>query len=183
MTCRIIDVNELDGILRGYVAAAIEGDDVAIREFVRLTQPAVWRLCSALGSRGEEDDLAQETFIRVLRSLPNFRGESSVIGWVLAIARHVCADHVRSRKRQRRLLGAIKGCTTDRMVIDADHAVWDILRRIDPDRCEAFVLTQVAGLSYEETAAALGCPIGTVRSRVARARADLTSAVHAAEAS
>jgi RNA polymerase sigma-70 factor (ECF subfamily) len=176
-------MTELDDLLRRYLAAAIEGDDVAVRELVRLTQPSVWRLCGALGSRGEEEDLAQETYMRVLRSLPSYRGESSVLGWVLTIARHVCADHVRTRQRHRRVLTAIKGATTDRMVIDADHTVWDVLRQIDPDRREAFVLTQVAGLSYEEAALALGCPVGTVRSRVARARADLLTVVRAAQAS
>ena len=63
-------MSDLDQRLRRYVAAAIEGDDVAIRELVRATQPVIWRMCSALGSSGEEDDLVQETYIRVLRSLP-----------------------------------------------------------------------------------------------------------------
>ena len=49
----------------------------------------------------------------------------------------------------------------------------ELLLRLDPDRREAFALTQLAGLSYEEAAAVVGCPIGTIRSRVARARADL----------
>jgi RNA polymerase sigma-70 factor (ECF subfamily) len=58
-----------------------------------------------------------------------------------------------------------------------------LLSAIAPERREAFVLTQVAGLSYEEAALVLDCPIGTIRSRVARARADLVAEVRAAEAS
>jgi RNA polymerase sigma-70 factor (ECF subfamily) len=58
-----------------------------------------------------------------------------------------------------------------------------LLDMIDPDRREAFVLTQVAGLSYDEAAVVLDCPVGTIRSRVARARADLVAEVRAAEAS
>jgi RNA polymerase sigma-70 factor (ECF subfamily) len=176
-------MGELDGHLRSVVAAAIEGDDVAVREFVRLTQPAVWRLCNLLGSPGDEEDLTQDTFMRALRSLPSYRGESPVMGWLLSIARRVCADHVRGRQRQRRLLGALTTSATDGIVADSDHTIWGLVRGIDPDRREAFVLTQVAGLSYDEASAVLGCPVGTVRSRVARARSDLVTAVRAAEAS
>jgi RNA polymerase sigma-70 factor (ECF subfamily) len=176
-----------DRQLRHLVAAAIEGDDVAVREFVRMTQPAVWRICTALGSPGHEEDLTQETFVRAFRSLPTYRGESPVLPWLLTIARRVCADHVRGRQRQRRLLGAlIHSSSTDmssRSAVDHDHAIWSVLDGIHPDRLEAFMLTQVAGLSYDEAADMLGCPIGTVRSRVARARADLVIAVRAAEAS
>lgn len=53
----------------------------------------------------------------------------------------------------------------------------DLVDSLDPDRRSAFVLTQVIGLSYEEAAAVVGCPIGTIRSRVARARADLVEAL------
>ena len=59
----------------------------------------------------------------------------------------------------------------------------DLLVPVDPDWREAFLLTQVAGMSYEEAALVLDCPIGTIRSRVARARGDLADAVSAAEAS
>ena len=56
-------------------------------------------------------------------------------------------------------------------------AVGDLLTRLDADRREAFVLTQVVGLSYAEAAEVAGCPVGTIRSRVARARADLVDAL------
>ena len=64
----------------------------------------------------------------------------------------------------------------------ARNPTWDLLEGIDPDRREAFVLTQVAGLTYDEAALVLDCPIGTIRSRVARARNDLVNEVSAAEA-
>ena len=59
----------------------------------------------------------------------------------------------------------------------------DAVQRLDPDRREAFALTQLAGLSYEEAATIVGCPIGTIRSRVARARADLRAAMSESVAS
>jgi RNA polymerase sigma-70 factor (ECF subfamily) len=167
--------------LRELVDAAREGDDHALGELVRRTQPAVWQLCTALGSAGEEEDLVQETYLRALRNIGTYRGDAPVLAWLLSIARRTCADHVRKRERGRRLVR--------RLLVDAEEGVAhvgdpldDLLRHLDPDRREAFVLTQMIGLPYDEAAAAIGCPIGTVRSRVARARADLASLIRRAEA-
>ena len=149
---------------------ARRGDAVAASEFVRLTQADVWRLCANLGSRGSADDLTQETYARAFASLHRFAGRSSARTWLLAIARRVCADAVRSAVRVRALPDA-------RERIAADHAeavtARALLDSLEPDRREAFVLTQLVGLSYAEAADVCGCPVGTIRSRVARARADL----------
>lgn len=176
-------VGEEDDQLRALVDAAGEGDNVAVRELVRRTQPAIWRLCNVLGSPGEEDDLVQDTYLRAFRSLPTYRGEAPITAWLLSIARRVCADHVRSRVRDRRLAGVLAQRVEDQWVAAPGNPTLDLLKMIDPDRREAFVLTQVAGLSYDEAAVVLDCPIGTIRSRVARARADLLDEVRAAEAS
>lgn len=171
--------------LAACVAAAAEGDDVALAEFVRSTQDAVWRLCSALGSPGEEEDLVQETYLRALRSLGAYRGDAPVRVWLLAIGRRVCADHVRRRQRQRRLLDKAmrladrRAGGTSALAADVSDDLLDVL---DPDRRAAFVMTQLLGLSYEEAAAALDCPIGTIRSRVARARSQLLTAVEQSRA-
>jgi RNA polymerase sigma-70 factor (ECF subfamily) len=162
--------------LRRYVNAALEGDDVAVAELVRLTQPAVWQVCVALGSPGEVEDLVQETYLRALGSLSRYRGDAPVRVWLLAIARRVCADHVRRRQRRRRLFDRVRSHTTE-LDVPPPEVIEDLLETLDPDRREAFVLTQLVGLSYEEAAAVAGCPIGTIRSRVARARGDLTAAV------
>ena len=173
----------MDQHMRALVDAAREGDDVAVRELVRLTQPAIWRLCNVLGSPGEEDDLVQDTYLRAFRSLPTYRGEAPITAWLLTIARRVCADHVRHRVRERRLVGVLAHEVDDAWVAAPGNPTMDLLGAIDPDRREAFVLTQVAGLSYDEAAVVLDCPVGTIRSRVARARADLVTEVCAAEAS
>lgn len=172
--------------LRPLLDAAREGDDRAVRELVRRTQPLVWRVCSALGSTGEEDDLVQETYLRAMRSVDRYRGEAPVQAWLLSIARNVCADHVRRRQRQRRLVERLtRGARPD----DASPfgatdgtGVHHLVEQLSPERREAFVLTQIVGLSYEEAATTIGCPIGTVRSRVARARADLLHRLAAADA-
>ena len=176
-------MGEMDDHLRALVDAAREGDNVAVRELVRHTQPVIWRLCNVLGSPGEEDDLVQDTYLRAFRSLPTYRGDAPITAWLLSIARRVCADHVRVRVRARRVVEPSPSLPTS---VGKLHPA---IRRsicstpIDPDRREAFVLTQVAGLSYDEAAVVLDCPVGTIRSRVARARADLVAEVQAAEAS
>lgn len=176
-------MGEVEDELRALVAAAREGDNVAIRELVRRTRPAIWRLCNVLGSRGEEDDLVQDTYLRAFRSMASYRGEAPITAWLLSIARRVCTDHVRHRVRERRLVGALAQGAEDGWVAASENPTMDLLDALDPDRREAFVLTQVAGLSYDEAAAVLDCPVGTIRSRVARARADLVVEVRAAEAS
>ncbi|HYH26750.1 MAG TPA: sigma-70 family RNA polymerase sigma factor [Blastococcus sp.] len=160
-------------------ADAADGDPLAAATLVRETQSDVWRLCAALGDRDTADDLTQETYLRAFGALHRFEGRSSVRTWLLAIARRVCADAVRSRRRRR--LTLVRE-TTDLELLAPDRrgdsvgeaaAVSDLLTRLDPDRREAFVLTQLLGLSYAEAAEVAGCPVGTIRSRVARARAEL----------
>ncbi len=153
---------------------ARSGDERALGEFVESCYDQVWRLCSSLVGDQDADDVSQETFSRVVRALPKFRGESSARTWVLAIARHACLDEIRARCRRRHREPAHTG-RQGQVVADAsqDATVADLIGRLDPDRRAAFVLTQVLGLSYDETATVCECPIGTVRSRLARARADL----------
>jgi RNA polymerase sigma-70 factor (ECF subfamily) len=174
------EVTPVDPLQR-YVAAAVEGDGVALAELVRRTQDAVWRLCTVLGSVGDEEDLVQETYLRAFSSLGRYRGDAPVQVWLLSIARHVCADHVRRRTRQRRLLDRITENTRE-FSVSAPELVDALLAVLDEDRLEAFVLTQLVGLSYQDAATVIGCPIGTVRSRVSRARSELVAATRRAAA-
>jgi RNA polymerase sigma-70 factor, ECF subfamily len=160
---------------------AAQGDRVALAEFVGETQAGIWRLCSHLVDPASADDLTQEVYLRALPALDRFRGESSARTWILAIARHVCMDELRRRSRGRALVQRIlsRSRPDDRLGPDqaGEVAIEALLAGLDPNRREAFVLTQVLGLSYAETATICGCELGTVRSRVARARADLVEAL------
>lgn len=159
--------------------AAAEGDDVALSRLVRETQAQVWRLCRHLVSAEAADDLTQETYLRALRSLRSFRGDAPFSTWLLGVARRVCADHLRRAYRVSRLMERVgRGPAA---APGPANEVADLCARLEPDRREAFVLTQVVGLSYAEAARVCGCPVGTIRSRVARARADLIAALRAAE--
>lgn len=163
--------------------AAREGDEVCFAAWIRRTQPEVWRLCAHLVDRQAADDLTQETYVRAWKALPAFRGDASARTWLLSIARRTCADALRSRVRLRRLRDAIARRTAAaRMPDEAEQiTLASLIAGLDPDRRAAFTLTQVIGLSYADAAQVCDCPIGTIRSRVARARADLLAALGAAD--
>lgn len=161
--------------LTSLATAAGAGDQRALERFVRSSQPDVWRFCAHLVDHGAADDLTQETFARALRSLPRFRGESSARTWLLTIARHTCADHVRSAQRRRRLHQRVVQRGDEAITAD-ESGVVDALALVgglSPDQRSAMVLTQILGLSYEEAAEVCSVPIGTIRSRVSRARQHL----------
>lgn len=164
----------MDELTRLALAAA-EGDRTALTVFVRKSQADVWRLCAYLTDRDRADDLTQETFLRALTALRSYRGESSARTWLLSIARHTVLDSFRRSSRQRRLTDRLK---QRRQPIDDDHAgrteLELLVDGLSEDRRTAFVLTQVLGLGYAEAAEVCDCPVGTIRSRVARAREDLT---------
>jgi RNA polymerase sigma-70 factor (ECF subfamily) len=168
-----------------WALAARDGDPVAQAAFVRATQAEVWRFAAALVDPDSADDLTQDTYLRAFRALPSFEGRSSARTWLLGIARRACADHLRTVVRRRRLDERLAAhAWTDRPHPDpAGHlGAADLVRRLPAERRAAFVLTQLLGLSYAETAAVEGVPVGTIRSRVARARDELVTAVSQARA-
>jgi RNA polymerase sigma-70 factor (ECF subfamily) len=159
-----------------WALAARDGDQLAQAAFVRATQAEVWRFTAALVDSGAADDLTQETYLRAFRALPAFEGRSSARTWLLGIARRACADHLRALVRRRRLHERLRAHRhAEATVPDAGHLLdaADLLRRLPEDRRTAFALTQLVGLSYAEAAEVEGVPVGTIRSRVARARAEL----------
>jgi RNA polymerase sigma-70 factor (ECF subfamily) len=168
----------MDDLTRDLLAARA-GDRLAFAAAVRRSQADVWRLCAHLGGRAEADDLTQDVYARVVRALPAFRGDASGRTWLLAIARRACADLVRRRRRERRRAEPPPDAVPDRT---GELALAGLLATLDADRRTAFVLTQLHGLSYTEAAFVCGVPVGTIRSRVARARAAMIELVRAADA-
>ncbi|MEJ2888062.1 sigma-70 family RNA polymerase sigma factor [Actinomycetospora aeridis] len=171
-----------DASITALALRAREGDRAAAGEFVAATQHQVWRLLGHLADPGSAEELAQETYERALGSLRRYRGDAPARSWLLSIARRVAADHL--RRRARRPVAPAEPAEDDHPLGRAPQpdpaesaAVRDALAALDADRREAFVLTQMIGLSYEDAAGVCGCPIGTIRSRVARARADLVVAL------
>ncbi len=163
--------------------AAKAGDRDAAARFVELTQRHVQRFLGHLCDPAEVDDLTQETYLRALPSLVRFAATASARTWLLSIARRVAADHVRAAVRRPRPASldareATAPTPTPLRVGGFDESVVlrQLLDSLVAERREAFVATQVLGLSYAEAAEVCGCPVGTIRSRVARAREDLVAA-------
>lgn len=159
--------------------AAGDGDRQALASFVRASQVEVWRLCAHLVDRGSADDLTQEVYLRAVPALARFRGDSSARTWLLTIARRTCADSLRRTIRQRRLQERIRSTVLAEESFEPDPAstysdgLDGLIDHLVDERRSAFVMTQLLGLSYSETAEICGVPVGTIRSRVSRARADL----------
>ena len=181
-----------DARITACATAAGAGDRTALAEFVRSTQRDVHRFLTHLSGAADADDLAQETYLRALGALPRFEARAPARTWLLAIARHVAADAVRSAQRRPRTDGVDDWDTVVaaalarpagrrpglvRSAADEAVALRALVDALDTDRREAFVLTQLLDLSYAEAAEVCACPVGTIRSRVARAREDLVEAM------
>lgn len=170
-----------DEAVTGWALAAQQGDQAAAAAFIRATAAPLRRLLTYLADPGEADDLVQETYLRAFAALARYAGRSSARSWLFAIARNVAADLVRQKQRSPRRGGGdwVRELDARDSVAAPDGLVGvrAAIAALDPQRREAFVLTRVAGLSYEEAAGICGCPVGTIRSRVFRARADLLAAL------
>jgi RNA polymerase sigma-70 factor (ECF subfamily) len=172
---------DLDAVTADALAAAC-GDTAALERFVRATQADVWRLCAHLGSRDDAEDLTQETYLRAWRALPQFRADASARTWLLCIARRVAADRIRANRRRPPAAPAPShgegGHAPEQAAVD----VRMLIDGLDADRRLAMYLTQELGLSYAEAAEVCGCPVGTIRSRVSRAREELIAGLRVADA-
>jgi RNA polymerase sigma-70 factor (ECF subfamily) len=180
------DARSDDAQATAYALAAGAGDRAALAAFIRTTQRDVYRFLSHLCERGEAEDLTQETYLRALRALPRFAGRSSARTWLLSIARRVAADQLRRRETRPRTTAvedwdsvATAHPAHQRTGFDEGVLLRELVIALEPDRRDAFVLTQVLGLDYAAAAQVCSCPVGTIRSRVARAREDLVQALNA----
>lgn len=183
---------------RTAVERAIAGDEGAFEELVRRHQRAVYNLAYRhLGSRDDALDAAQDAFLRCYRALPRFRGDATFRTWLVGIAINVCRSRLSgAEQRRRRLtqdLTQPDAATGERVPLQLADAAPDpeaaaqageirgalarALRALSPEHREVLLLRELSGLEYDEVAAALGCALGTVKSRIARARAALRAAL------
>lgn len=159
--------------------AARGGDRAALDALLRRHYDRLYVLCRRMtGDPDDAADACQEALIAVVRGLPGFDGRSAFGTWAYRVATNACLDELR-RRRRRPEPGLpeglaepsspsddLEGATTR---VDLDTA----LQSLPADYRAAVVLRDVCGLSYDEIAAALLIPPGTVRSRIARGRATL----------
>jgi RNA polymerase sigma-70 factor (ECF subfamily) len=137
------------------------------------------------GKHDEAEDLTQEIFLKVFRSLEKFHRDADFSTWLSSVARHYCIDRYRARKRERQVL------VEDLLAFDhapatsgnphlalEDRDLRSLLRQgleqLPPKLREAVVLRDLQGLSYQEMAERLSLPEGTVKSRINRGREELT---------
>jgi RNA polymerase sigma-70 factor, ECF subfamily len=157
---------------------AADGDRAAFAELCNELADDVWRYCRALtGDHDLAHDTAQDTFLRAATAIRRYRGDAPVRVWMLAIARRAVADAIRREQRHRRSQPhaevPARPVSDHGGYVDAQHLV----AALEPNLRQAFVLTQLLGLSYEEAAEAAGVRIGTIRSRVHRARQTMVDAM------
>jgi RNA polymerase sigma-70 factor (ECF subfamily) len=164
------------------------GDKRAFDLLVAKYQRKLFRLLSRLiRDQAEIEDVAQEAFIKAYRALPNFRGDSAFYTWLYRIAINTAKNYLvaQGRRAPTQTDAEIEDAenfddgdslrtedTPDRMLLSKQvaEAVNRAIQRLPEDLRTAIVLRELEGLSYEEIAASMNCPIGTVRSRIFRAR-------------
>jgi RNA polymerase sigma-70 factor (ECF subfamily) len=135
----------------------------------------------------EAEDIAQEAFIKAYRALPQFRGDSAFYTWLYRIAINTAKNAVVARDRSPvdydfdrdsidesyDMQGRLKDAETPEGLVLTDeirHTVNAAIEQLPEDLRTAIVLRELEGLSYEQIAGTMGCPVGTVRSRIFRAR-------------
>lgn len=159
------------------VRRAQAGDPRAFEVLVRECQAGAWRLAHHLtGDRSTADDVTQEAFVRAYRSLATFRGQWKFTSWLLRIVHNCAMDAHRRTRRQERLRVLAEermprapdpGAADDRIRIAQAIAALPLEIR------EPFVVIEMLGHTYEEASAILAVKVGTLKSRMHRARAEL----------
>lgn len=163
---------------------ARRGDAAAFDELVRAHLPRVYGYCARyLGNPDQASDATQETFLRALKAIKRFRGDSAFTTWLLSIATNVCKDEVLKSSRHPimpadeegpapwELLPA-SGDTPEEATLrrERSQVVLEAITRLAPEFREVLLLRDLEGLSYDELAQLLGAKEGTVKSRLNRAR-------------
>lgn len=161
-----------------------EGDPDAFRDLVLRHHPRIFNLIyNMVRDRDDADDLAQEVFIKAFRSLSGFNGDARVYTWLYRIAVNRCLDWLKGRGRHPEVpLDRVEGGAAFRNTGSADagvsqqelgRALEQALLTLPPDHRAVVTLREMDGLSYEEIAEVMDCSVGTVKSRLFRARLQL----------
>ncbi len=194
---RAVGWSEVGGREAALVQRCAAGDETAFAELVTEHQRMVVQLAiNLLGDRDEALDLSQDVFIRVFRTIGQFRGQSALRTWIYRIAINQARNRHRFWRRRRRAdqvsldahvaehgefqCGAEAG--PDRILAQKELAqrLRDALEGLPFDQRTVIILREVDGLSYEEIAFSLGVAVGTVKSRLTRARQTLRAGLREA---
>ncbi len=165
-----------------WIDRARAGDDAAYRWLLGQYRARVIRLAAhVLRSHGDAEDVAQEAFVRAFQRLPRFRGQGRFSAWLFSITVRLCLDRRRSAPWTREVPAeAAPNAASPPVPTDTRLLIEALLDKLSPPMRAALVLREIEGLDYDEIAAMLQIPVGTVRSRLHTARAqfrDLWTAV------
>lgn len=167
----------VDELTRDLILAQ-DGDRLAFRRVVFHVDPHIRRFSTWLiGPSAEPDDIVQETLFRVYKGINSYRGQSHAMSWILSIARRVCLDSLRQDQKHQKALEAVQANLQEETAdqdIESIH-LFELIQMLPHELREVFVLVKMLGFKYSEVADIVDCPIGTVQSRVARARIELTN--------
>lgn len=169
------------------VSRAQQGDTRAFELLVLKYQQKIAGLISRyIRDPSEVMDVSQEAFLKAYRALPGFRGESAFFTWLYRIAINTVKNYLVAQGRRppgddveaevaegMEIGGRLRELDTPEAQLLTDEIARTVQQALDDlpqDLRTAIILRELEGLSYEEIAAAMGCPIGTVRSRIFRAR-------------
>lgn len=161
------------------VARAVAGDATALNDLLRLHYDRVYAICLRMtGNEADALDACQEALMAIVRGLARFDQRSAFATWAYRVATNACLDEL--RRRRRRPIASVDEATVIEHRDLPENAperldVQAALARLPVEFRAAVVLRDLAGLSYEEIAATLDVPPGTVRSRIARGRAALAA--------
>ena len=153
--------------LQELVRAAQRGDPLAMAALLRALAPYVGRICGAI-ALADGDDAMQETMVQVLRHLRSLREPAALQGWVRRIAVREALKLARARTRQVPVEQVAEQAADDQPGLRLELA--DTLRRLHPDQRAVLVLRDLEGFTEAETAGLLSIEVGTVKSRLHRAR-------------
>lgn len=168
------------------VTRAQSGEQRAFELLVRKYQYKIIQLVSRLVGDADAPDVAQETFIKAYRALHGFRGQSAFYTWLYRIGINTAKNHLVARNRRpstqdidvsdAELYGHMEQMadveTPEAILLSEEikQKVGETIAKLPADLRQAITLRELEGLSYEEIAEVMNCPIGTVRSRIFRAR-------------
>jgi RNA polymerase sigma-70 factor (ECF subfamily) len=160
------------------VSAAQTGDAGAFETLVRQYTPAVYgHALRFFGDPGVAEDVVQEVFVKAYRSLGSFDGRSTFSTWLFRVTRNACLDTFRAGKRQAAPVDPLDlpnlpnaGGNEFADGVDMTRDLERALETVPPEERDAFNAVALFGLTYAQASEALGAPVGTVKSRVFRAR-------------
>ena len=182
-----ISWSDVDSGEAALIERCVAGDERACADLVAAHQRTVLNLAlHLLGDRDEALDVSQEVFLRVFRTLSRFRGQSALRTWIYRIVVNQARNRQRWWRRRRRTdlvslddhlqrcgeIEATSEVLPDRLLASKETAarIWAAMEQLPFDQRTALVLREVDGLRYEEIAFSLGVAVGTVKSRLTRAR-------------